>query len=57
MNVETGRKRDLLTHWAIRNVEDLGMTEVCKTRKRMMRKTYAEIREFVAADKRERKTA
>ena len=49
MNCEKSQKRDLLTHWAIRNVNELGMNEVCKIRKRMMRKTLAEIKEFCAS--------
>ena len=56
MNCEKSQKRDLLTHWAIRNVNELGMAEVCRIRKRMMRKTLAEINEFLVVDKRERET-
>lgn len=50
MKCEPSVKRDLLTRWAIANVTDLGMEEVSAIRKRMMRRTLAEIREFVKLD-------
>ncbi len=46
MKVETSAKRELLTHWAIANVNELGMEAVCAARKQMMRWPLAAIREF-----------
>jgi hypothetical protein len=52
MNCDKSRKQNILMHWMFQNINELGRTEVCKVRKRMMRKTLAEIQDFAAADKR-----
>jgi hypothetical protein len=57
MKVETSVKRELLTGWAIRNVNRLGMDEVSATRKRIMRRTVAEVREFCKRSTKEGETS